>query len=617
MSVVEPRVCRPPEIAFLAAEGVDPPLLDHAAALALRAGTDAASALLGAGLMDEETYYRALARALGARFLDGWIPLAESLAYPACLAEGVAPLAPGLGVARVAAPRGGAIAALLAEGAGARPPAITTPTRLRRAVYDTVPETVAAHAAGVPAGSSGAAGWSVAARLGVLVLALGLLLAFGCGLAALIAPGTIPALPAPVTLPAGRAAQVLCLATMVFRAGALVVPPPPAGAPPVPEAGLPVYTVLVPLYREAKVLRRLIPALAALDYPVAKLDIKLLLEADDGATAAALAAIPLPARFEVVVVPPGEPRTKPRALNAALPLARGDLLTVFDAEDVPAYAQLRQAAALFAHAPASTACLQARLVIDNHEGRLPRFFAVEYAGLFDVLNPALAALGMPMPLGGTSMHVRTEVLRRLGGWDVRTVTEDAELGLRLALAGYRVGDLPSGTVEEAPLKAGPWLRQRTRWMKGFLQTSLLHGRHPIATLARLGPLRTLCAVALVPGTLVSALVYPFCGLLALVALGRGRIGIGPRPTDNLDLALAVTVGVVGLVVMIAPAWLGCRRRRWSDLRCYVLLMPVYCLLVSMAAWLAVLEFVLAPDRWNKTEHGLSRTTRSGRLRRVI
>ncbi len=400
---------------------------------------------------------------------------------------------------------------------------------------------------------------------------------------------------------------------MLFRVAAVTIPPTAGEVPPLPEAALPGYTVLIPLYREAAVLPRIVPALAALDYPVAKLDIKFLLEADDAETAAALAKWPFPARFEVVTVPPGRPRTKPRALNAALPLARGDLLVVYDAEDVFEPDQLRRAAATFARSPASVACLQGHLVIDNHEGWLTRLFALDYAGLFDVLNPALAALGLPVPLGGTSMHLRTEVVRKLRGWDARNVTEDADLGLRLALAGYRVGDLPSVTFEEAPVTIKAWLRQRSRWMKGFLLTSLVHGRRPVANLRRLGPLRGLCAVALVPGTVASALVYPlgFVGFPLAVALGWCEVS--PHPLANLPLGLATTLFLVGLAAMTAPAFLGARRRGWRDLWRYVPVLPFYYFGMCAAAWLAVIELVTAPDRWNKTEHGLSRTTRSGRL----
>jgi len=608
----------PPEIAFLVAEGLDPRVLVQATAAARRAGTDAATALLHAGLIDEDRYYRALARALGAPFHAGPIPFGAPLRYPECLGVGAAPLDPSpdfspdsspdpcVGAVLVLAPRGPAIAPLLA-GRWVGLAAITTPTHLRRAVYGAIPEVVAAHAAdALRRRDPGRAvsGRPVGPRL--LLLALGLAAAL-C---------LVAALPAPARGILAIAWQALWLAGVAFRLAVTAVPPAGGEAPPPPDTALPAYTVLIPLYREANILPRIVPALAALDYPPAKLDIKFLIEADDGETGAALAGISFPARFEVVTVPPGLPRTKPRALNAALPLARGDLLVVYDAEDVPAPDQLRRAAALFARSPASVACLQGRLVIDNHEGLLTRLFALEYAGLFDVLNPALAALGLPIPLGGTSMHLRTRVLRDLSGWDARNVTEDADLGLRLALAGYRVADLPSVTLEEAPVTPRAWLRQRTRWMKGFLMTSLVHGRHPVASLRRLGPLRGFAAMVLVPGTFVSALVYPF-GFVGLpAALARGWFEASPDPLVNLPLGLATTLFLGGLAAMTVPALLGARRRGWRDLYRFVPFLPFYYLGIGAAAWLAVVELVTAPDRWNKTEHGLSRTSRSGRLTRV-
>ncbi|CAO4164125.1 Cellulose synthase/poly-beta-1,6-N-acetylglucosamine synthase-like glycosyltransferase [Methylorubrum populi] len=327
------------------------------------------------------------------------------------------------------------------------------------------------------------------------------------------------------------------------------------------------------------------------------------------------AAVPLPPRFEVVIVPPGLPRTKPRALNVALPLARGSHLVVYDAEDVIDPGQLRLAATLFAKAPASTACLQGRLVIDNQaDGLLPRLFAIEYAALFDVLAPALAAWRMPIPLGGTSTHFRTPALRSLCGWDAYNVTEDADLGLRMAVAGYRVGDLPSTTFEEAPKHLRAWLRQRSRWMKGFLQTSFTHGRRPREVWRRLGPAESLCALAFVPGTVVSALFYPF---MMVGSLSELILGDGPRETmlEVTTCAGAWTVFGAGLAAIWLPGLVGCLRRGWHDLVPFVFLLPLYHLLVSLAAWLAVLELLRAPHRWNKTEHGLARSSRSGALGR--
>ncbi len=599
----------PPEIAFLRAEGIDPRLLARAARDAAGAGTDAATALLNAGLMDETAYYRALARRLGAPFLDGPIPFGPGLRFPDSLVAGLAPLALGSVAASVLAPRGRLIAELLDGPSRAAMPAITSPTHLREAVFAAIPGAVADYAAqdlrrhmperAVP--HEPASRW-------LLLLVLGSIAAL-CLFAMLP-----PALARTLTL----AGQVLFLAMTTFRLAAPVIAAPVTAEPVdlLADAALPVYTVLVALHREAAVVPRLIQGLAALDYPAAKLDIKLLIEADDPETAAALARIALPARFAVITVPPGMPRTKPRALNAALPLARGALLTVYDAEDVPDPGQLRLSASLFARLPERTACLQGRLVIDNaDDSRLARAFALEYAGLFDVLNPALARLDMPVPLGGTSMHLRTRILRALHGWDPWNVTEDADLGMRLALAGYAVGDLPSATIEEAPARLGPWLAQRTRWLKGLMQTSLAHGRRPLANARRLGTLEALCAIALVPGTVASALAYPVCLTYAAWRYLVLEIPVAPNFSDNLAAGVAITLFGVGFAAMVLPALVGCVRRGWGDLAQAAPWVPVYFLLVSLAAWLALIELVRAPVRWNKTPHGLSRTSRSGRLHR--
>jgi cellulose synthase/poly-beta-1,6-N-acetylglucosamine synthase-like glycosyltransferase len=601
----------PPEIGFLAHQGFDADRLARAAALARACGSDAAAALIHADLISEEAYYRALAAALGTAFLAGDIQLGDATRFPDSLVAGLAPLtAPrslaSSGPATVRAPRGAAIAALLRAGTRS---AITTPRALQAAVFSANPAGIAAFAADTlqrhrPDWALGAG--SQAPRLAIVGLALGI-----AGLAAGFIPG-------PVLIAAWTLVQLGFLAMVTVRIAAVSVEAEPPFEAPLPDTALPVYTVLVALHREARVVPRLVAALARFDYPAAKLDIKLVIEADDRETDAALAAARLPARFEIVRVPPGLPRTKPRALNAALPLARGACLVVYDAEDVPDPGQLRAAATRFAHASAATACLQGRLVIDNmDDGRLTRCFAIEYAALFDVLIPALASWCVPIPLGGTSTHFRTRILRELHGWDAWNVTEDADLGIRLARAGYRVGDLRSDTLEEAPRALLPWLHQRTRWMKGFLQTSLTHSRAPRRTARQLGPLGTLCAVALVPGTVISALAYPF--LMGRAAYdfaafaGRGF----PAPGgfwSNFPTGTSVTLFLAGLLAMLLPAALGCVRRGWFDLLVFVPWMPLYFLLVSLAAWSGLFELVRAPNRWNKTEHGLARTSRTGALR---
>ncbi|WP_375408489.1 glycosyltransferase family 2 protein [uncultured Methylobacterium sp.] len=582
----------------------------EAAAIAEASGTDAATALMMTGLISESTYYRGLARALGAAFLAGSLPLGDGARYPDSLVAGLAPLTPGACAGFVYAPRGRAIRELL-EGRSptGRMPAITTPTAMRLAVFALHPGGIAAHAADEL--QVRRPDWALKTRPRPPVLAC-------AGLGLWAAAIGYASLPASLLVGLWTSMQFVLLALLTFRVAAVSVDPLAVRPPPLPDRELPVYTVLVALYREAPVLPRLLLALSRLDYPAAKLDIKLLTEADDASTAAALSAITLPARFEVVVVPPGLPRTKPRALNAALPLARGEHLVVYDAEDVPDPGQLRAAAAAFAGAPPETACLQGRLVIDNaKDSCLTRFFALEYSALFDVLGPALSAWKLPTPLGGTSTHFRTDVLRALHGWDAWNVTEDCDLGIRLARAGYHVGDLPSDTIEEAPAALRAWLRQRIRWMKGFLQTSLTHGRHPRRTWRDLGPLGGLCALALVPGTVLSALAYPFLMLPAFVALWPSRLETAGDFWSNLPTGTAITVFLSGFMAMLLPAALGAARRGWWDLLPFVPLLPFYFLLMSLAAWLGLIELVTAPDRWNKTEHGLARTSRSGALRATV
>lgn len=244
---------------------------------------------------------------------------------------------------------------------------------------------------------------------------------------------------------------------------------------------LPRYSILVPIYDEAAVVPDLVAALDALDYPRDRLEIFLILESVDAETRAAVAATPLPPHMIPVIVPDGSPRTKPRALNYALRRATGDLVVIYDAEDVPEPDQLRRAAALLATDP-TLGCVQARLnVLNDAETWLTRQFAIEYTVLFDCLLPTLDRLGLPVPLGGTSNHFSRAVLEKVGGWDPFNVTEDADLGIRLARTGWTVKVLASTTWEEAPANFKTWLKQRTRWLKGWMQNYTPWQTHVFST----------------------------------------------------------------------------------------------------------------------------------------
>lgn len=381
-----------------------------------------------------------------------------------------------------------------------------------------------------------------------------------------------------------------------------------ASSRPLTDRQLPVYSVLVPLFRETAVLDQLLEALLRLKYPASRLDIKLILEEGDLAMRRAVSGVALPDHFDVIVVPSGRPQTKARALNYALHFARGSLLTIFDAEDIPEPRQLRHAAESFAARPDKVACLQAELCFYNpNENWLTRQFTIEYATLFGLLLPALASYGLPLPLGGTSNHFRTSVLCRVGAWDPYNVTEDADLGLRLARYGYSIETFRSRTYEEANVRLGNWLRQRSRWLKGFLQTWLVHMRQPVVCAAELGATGFWTFQAVTAGVVASALLHPVCIALTLWLMATGRAMPGDAGLVPVMLAgLSLAVFVSGYGVALIAGRRALRRLGIGGWWLSLATMPVYWLLISVAAWLAVWEFIARPFHWNKTQHGLSR-----------
>jgi cellulose synthase/poly-beta-1,6-N-acetylglucosamine synthase-like glycosyltransferase len=380
----------------------------------------------------------------------------------------------------------------------------------------------------------------------------------------------------------------------------------PSRAPRPSDAELPIYTIFVPLFREAKVLR--LESLRRLDYPAAKLDIKLILEEVDSETIEAAYAYDLPGNFEIVVVPELQPRTKPKALNYALPLARGDYLVIYDAEDRPERDQLRKALAAFREGPPNLACVQARLNLYNaSETWFTKQFIIEYCALFDGMLPMLANNDLPIPLGGTSNHFRVSALKWLMAWDPYNVTEDADLGMRLARSGYRCGVLDSTTFEEEALSFVPWLRQRTRWLKGFVQTYLVHLRSPSKLWRELGPRGFLAFQVMIGGTVLSALIHPWFYGLVLFDLARGAFLARPESMLSVPLwVLAAGNLVVGYAAAMGLGYLTVRARGLKSLLSQVALMPLYWLLVSAAAYRAIWQFVTARFTWEKTEHGLTR-----------
>ncbi|MEO0728899.1 MAG: glycosyltransferase [Pseudomonadota bacterium] len=388
----------------------------------------------------------------------------------------------------------------------------------------------------------------------------------------------------------------------------------PARVRPVADADLPTYAVLVPMFREGAIARDTIASLARLDYPSDRVEILLVCEADDVETLGAIVAVPLPPQFRLVLVPPSEPRTKPKALNYALATTQAELIVIYDAEDMPNPSQLRQAAAIFAQRGARLACLQARLnVYNRQENWLTRQFTIEYTALFDGLLPALRRLGLPLPLGGTSNHFRRAVLLRVGAWDPFNVTEDADLGIRLDRFGYDIDVLRATTFEEAPAEHRAWIKQRTRWMLGWMQTVIVHTRRPGRLVRELGPWRSIGLLLLAVGLIATVLLHPVVYLSLLFQLGHeAPFGSGGSTFEIAIWTLAGLNFILGVGSAIGVAAAGLAGRGYWRLFLSLPLMPLYWLLTSYAGWRALLQLAMRrrkkPIMWEKTPHRSRRSS---------
>ena len=371
------------------------------------------------------------------------------------------------------------------------------------------------------------------------------------------------------------------------------------------DADLPIYTALVALHDEEAQIDQLLRHLYQLDWPKNKLDIKLICEADDLSTLDAINRYKLPACFEVVVVPPALPRTKPKALNYALPFVKGEYIVLYDAEDRPVPGQLREAHARFSQGGPSLACVQAPLLIHNHsQNWLTAMFSIEYLTLFTGILPVLAKWKVPIPLGGTSNHFKASILKDVGGWDPYNVTEDADLGIRIFREGYHTETITTPTFEEAPPTLAAWTGQRTRWLKGWMQTLLVHGRNPLEFCRDLG-LRNLLAYHLVLTSLVvSALLHPLLVFFFCITLFDLPGSLSNR-FDGFFLTTSVFNLVGGYTTYGLLALLVLRSAGQNHLAALLITLPAYWMLISVAAWKAVVQLILKPHHWEKTPHGLA------------
>jgi cellulose synthase/poly-beta-1,6-N-acetylglucosamine synthase-like glycosyltransferase len=463
----------------------------------------------------------------------------------------------------------------------------TEPTRAKVTVLGPAPEMSAATTL-----STGQRRVLIATTIGLLVL---LVLAPVATLTALVA-----------------AATALYIAVFLFRfrifvtalRGTYTIDVPDDEARAIPDAELPVYTILVPAYHEPQVIGRLIEGLSRLEYPWSRLDVQLLLEEDDAETIAAAEAAKPNRHISIVRVPYSEPRTKPKACNHGLLRARGELVTIYDAEDRPEPLQLRRAVAAFRRLGPDVACLQAKLSYHNaNQNMLTRWFTAEYGMWFMHFLPGLVARNAPIPLGGTSNHFRREILEGIGAWDPHNVTEDADLGVRLHRAGYRTQVLDSTTYEEANSDFVNWVKQRSRWYKGYLQTWLIHMRDPKRLWRELGAKGVVEFTLFVLGTPLLAMLSPvFWALTVLWFLGQ------PPEIAALFPGWVYYLGLFALVFgnfsFLYLTMVGSYRLRDPRIVIAALFTPIYWVMMSIAAIKALVQLLHAPSFWEKTVHGL-------------
>lgn len=369
---------------------------------------------------------------------------------------------------------------------------------------------------------------------------------------------------------------------------------------------LPVYTILLPVYKEDKLIKKLIWNLQAIDYPREKLDVKLLIEEDDDKTLNAVRNLDFPAVFEVIVVPFHMPKTKPKACNYGLHFARGQYLTIYDAEDIPDTDQLKKVVTLFNKLPENYICIQSALnYFNRNENFLTRMFTLEYSFWFDYMLPGLDTLDIPIPLGGTSNHFRMENLIELGAWDPFNVTEDADLGVRAYAKGYKIAIVNSTTYEEANNEPFNWIRQRSRWIKGYMQTYLVHMRNPIALIRKIGWKGFIGFNFFVGATPVTFLVYPILLFIFLIYVIFNVSSIKQLFPDWV-LFISIFNLMVGNILMIYVNMMAVFKRRFYELILFAIANPIYWLMHSAAAYKGLYQLVVKPFYWEKTDHGLSK-----------
>lgn len=385
------------------------------------------------------------------------------------------------------------------------------------------------------------------------------------------------------------------------------------------EAELPIYTLLIPVYKEKEVVQQLINRVQNMDYPKYKMDVRILLEADDTETIELVNSLNLPNYFTSIVVPTSKPQTKPKACNYGILQAKGKYVVIYDAEDRPEPDQLKKAYLAFQKLPEEYVCIQAKLnYFNSRQNTLTKLFTQEYSMWFELLLVGIMQMDIPIPLGGTSNHFRMSFLKQVGGWDPFNVTEDADLGIRLYKYHYKTAILDSRTWEEANSNVGNWIRQRSRWIKGYMQTFFVHMRNPVKFYQKIGFRGFLGYLAMIFGTPFLPLINPiFWGLLVvwlcthapwIQSLFPGVIYYVAVIQLVVGNFIFVYMNLIGTYYVIRDCALKKQQPFSYSLIKFGLLTPLYWILMSVAAYKALIQLFAKPYYWEKTYHGLTSTS---------
>ncbi len=559
--------------------------------------------LLSRGLIGEVELYRGIAQALHVPFINRPFHLTQGYPFELLLSSGVARFEDATGESSViAAPRGHFFEDLMLRifaGDKAPPIILTTPSNFRRAILTQFGRTQAdqdVQRLGQAFPEFSAERLKLRSFIGLMAilpacLTLGILVKsdfWTAGLYLLSALFVAPSL---------LFKSVVSSLKHESSANELLV-----------DAELPDYTILLPLHREAEIVPRLLDHMLKIDYPRSKLQIILLVEEKDDTTRDAIASSSHFSYFETIICPEGLPKTKPRALAIGQAYARGELIVVFDAEDMPDPLQLRRAATAFARASPRVGCVQASLAIYNrHDSWLSRMFSYEYAILFDVILPGMSRLRMPIPLGGTSNHLRRSALLAVQGWDPWNVTEDADLGLRLSRFGYETRWLPSTTFEEAPNNLKIWFHQRTRWFKGWMQTSIIHLGQTRRAGIKPPFIERLLIILVATTSFVTSLYHPILVIVATECVEFAELGLQSLMFNRSGLSAISVLLSFHLILNFLMLHRAARHRSYRVTVSDYFLQAPYSLLKTAAAWFAFVELIIAPSHWRKTPHGRARS----------